>query len=85
MAHARQSRPDSGLGLQVKVRRPNMAHVRQSKSESGLGLQVKVLSTFCVGPIFARQRVSNTLVDRLLENGIPTTMARALEGWILEI
>ena len=50
MAQVRQSMPESGRGLQVKVRIPNMAQVRQSRPYSGLGLQVQVLTTFRVAP-----------------------------------
>ena len=60
MAHARQSRPNSGRGFQVKVLEPfqvvpyslgrtycreNSEHMRQSRPDSGRGFQARVLKT----------------------------------------
>ena len=51
MVHIGQSRPDSGLGFQVKSLKPaNMAHIRQSRPDFGLGFQVKFPKTFLVVP-----------------------------------
>ena len=62
-----------------------MAHVKTVEARFWPGPSGKSPFNLLRCSIFARKRVSSTLVDRLLENGIPTTMARALEGWILEI
>jgi len=50
MAKITQSRPEYGLGFQVKVRRANMAQITQSRPDFGLGFQVKVLKKCCVIP-----------------------------------